>query len=98
MHARCCQTKPGRLKTSKELGVRTSGGSNQDDDDQGSDMPSWMFKEESNSPIERKKKPAQPKKNVDLVTQDFKVQEGTTEEKSVAGPVLRGLRQRRGIK
>ena len=28
--------------------ARTSGGNNNDDDNQGGDMPSWMFKEESN--------------------------------------------------
>ena len=28
--------------------ARTSGGNNNDDVDQGGDLPSWMFKEESN--------------------------------------------------
>ena len=32
----------------KEARARTSGGNNNDDDNQGSDMPSWMFKEEFN--------------------------------------------------
>ena len=31
-----------------EVRARTSGGNNDDDDSQGGDMPSWMFKEESN--------------------------------------------------
>ena len=70
----------------------TSGGNNNDDDNQGGDMPSWMFKEESNrGKIKKrdwKKKPAQLKKNDYHATQDVKVQEGTTEGKCVAGPVL----------
>ena len=37
---------------------------------------------------EPKKKPAQLKKNDNHATQDVKVQEGTTEGKCVAGPVL----------
>ena len=47
----------------KEARVRTSGGNNNDDDNQGGDMPSWMFKEESNrgktKNRDSKKKPAQ---------------------------------------
>ena len=31
-----------------EARARTSGGNNNDDDNQGGDMPSWMFREESN--------------------------------------------------
>ena len=37
-----------RADNQKEARVRTSGGNNNDDDNQGGDMPSWMFKEESN--------------------------------------------------
>ena len=55
-------------------------------------MPSWMFKKESNrgktKKGDSKKKPAQLKKNDNHATQDVKVQEGTTEEKCIAGPVL----------
>ena len=31
-----------------EARARTSGGNNDDNDNQGGDMPNWMFKEESN--------------------------------------------------
>ena len=72
--------------------ARTSGDNNNDDDNQCCDMPSWIFKEESNrgetTNIDSKKKPAQIRKNDNRVTQDVKVQEGTRERKCVAGPVL----------
>ena len=70
--------------------ARTSGGNNKDDDNQGGDMPSWMFNEESNigeiKKRDSKRKPAQLKKDDNHVTQDVKVQEGTTEGKCVARP------------
>ena len=70
----------------------TSGGNNNDNDNQGGDMPRWMFKEESNRGKTRdrdsKKKPAQIKKNDNYATQDVKGQDGTTEGMCVAGPVL----------
>ena len=51
-----------------------------------------MFNEESNRGKTKyrdsKKKPAQIKENDNCATQDIKVQEGTTEGKCVAGPVL----------
>ena len=51
-----------------------------------------MFNEESNRGKTKyrdsKKKPAQLKENDNRATQDIKVQEGTTEGKCVAGPVL----------
>ena len=76
----------------REARAMTSGGNNKDNDNQGSDMPSWMFKEESNRGKTRnrdsKKKPAQIKKNDNHATQDVKVQEGITEGMCVAGPVL----------
>ena len=57
-----------------------SGINNNDDDNQGGDMPSWMFKEKSNrgetKNRDSKKKPAQIKKNDNHATQDVKVQEG----------------------
>ena len=62
--------------------ARTSGGNN-DDDNQDGDMPSWMFKEESNRGKTKKgdwkKKPAQFKKNDNYAKQDVKVQEGARE-------------------
>ena len=76
----------------------TSGANNNDNDNQGGDMPSWMFKDESNREetknIDSKKKPAQLKKNDNHAIQDVKVQEGTTEGKCVAGPVLPFRRRR----
>ena len=76
----------------KEARARTSGGNNNDDDNQGGDMPSWMFREESNrgktKNRDSKKKPAQIKKNDNHATEDIKVPEGTTEGKCVAGLVL----------
>ena len=76
----------------KEAQVGTSGGNNDNDDNQGGDMSSWMFKEESNrgktKNRDSKKKPAQIKKNDNRATEDIKVLEETTEGKCVAGPVL----------
>ena len=61
-----------------EARARTSGGNNDDDDSQGGDMPSWMFKEESNrgktKNRDSKKKPAQIRKNYNHATEDIKVQ------------------------
>ena len=77
--------------------ARTSGGNNNDDDAQGSDLPSWMFKEESNKDETNKvavkkedsnKKPSQPKKNGYPARQDVRIQEVATKEKCVAVPVL----------
>ena len=97
----CCQTQTGRLRTSREdlpeVRARTSGGNKDkdNDDDQGGDIPAWMFrrsnqKTEKSAPKERdsKKKPAQPKENVDRARRNTKVKEGATEEKCVAGPVV----------
>ena len=70
--------------------ARTNGGNNNDDDNQGGDMPSWMFKEESNrretKTRDSKKKPHQIKKNDNHATQDD--QKDTSEGKCVAGTVL----------
>ena len=75
-----------------EARARTSGGNNNDDDNQGGDMPSWMFREESNRGKTKyrdsEKNPAQIKKNDNRATEDIKVPEGTTEGKCIAGPVL----------
>ena len=74
-----------KAEDQREDQARTSGGNNNGNDNQGGDMPSWMFKEESNKGKaqnrDSKKKPAQIKKNV-------MIQEGTTEGKCVAGPCL----------
>ena len=77
--------------------ARTSGGNKDkdNDDNQGGDIPAWMFrrsnqKTEKSAPKERdsKKKPAQPKGNDDRARRNVKVKEGATEEKCVAGPVV----------
>ena len=67
-------------KAEEELWNQGEGGKNNDDNNQGGDMPSWMFKKESNrgdtKNRDSKKRPAQIKKNA---TQHVKIQEGTTE-------------------
>ena len=77
--------------------ARTSGGNKDkdNDDNQGGDIPAWMYrrsnqKTEKSAPKERdsKKKPAQPKENDDRAKRNVKVKEGATEEKCVAGPVV----------
>ena len=77
--------------------ARTSGGNKDkdNDDNQGGDIPAWMFrrsnqKTEKSAPKERdsKKKTAQPKENDDRARRYVKVKEGATEEKCVAGPVV----------
>ena len=77
--------------------ARTSGGNKDEDNDdnQGGDIPAWMFrrsnqKTEKSAPKERdsKKKPAQPKEKDDSARRNVKVKEGATEEKCVAGPVV----------
>ena len=63
--------------------ARTSGGNNNDNDNKGGDMPSWMFNEESNRKETKnrdsKKKPVQTKKNDNHATQDVKVPKGSRE-------------------
>ena len=69
--------------------ARSNAPSNNDGNKQGDDMPSWIIKEESNRGETKNrdsKKLAQLNKNDNRATQ---VQEGTTEGKYVAGPVLK---------
>ena len=76
----------------------TSGGikDKDNDDDQGGDIPAWMFKKsiqmktEKSAPKKRdsKKKPAQPKENAYRARRKMKVKEGTSEEECVARPVV----------
>ena len=77
--------------------ARTSGGNKdkENNDNQGDDIPAWMFKRsnqktEKSAPKERdsKKKPAQLKENNDHARRNVKVKEGATEKKCVAGPVV----------
>ena len=65
------------------------------DDDQGGDLPAWMFKrskqkteESALNERDSKKKPAQPKENDDRARRNIKVIEGATEEECVAGPAV----------
>ena len=78
----------------------SSEGNNNEDKNQGGDMPSWMFKEESNrgktKNRDSKKKPSQIKKNDNHATEDIKVQDGTTDGKYVAGPVLTMAQAKKG--
>ena len=90
-----CQMLPDpcwKADNQREARARTSGGNNDDNDNQGGHMPSWMFKEESNrgktKNRDSKNKPAQIRKNDNCATEDIKVQEDITEGKCVAGPVV----------
>ena len=91
-----------KAEDQREARARTSEGNNNDADNQDGDMPSWMFKEKSNrgktKNRDSKKKPAQIKKNDNHATQDVSVQEGTTEEKCVAGPVLTNAQAKKSDK
>ena len=76
-----------KAEDQREAQARTSGGNNKDNDNQGSDMPSWMFKEESNRGKTRnrdsKKKPAQIKKNDNHATQDVKKSKKASQKECV---------------
>ena len=60
-----------KAEDQREARARTSGGSINDNDNQGGDMPSWMFNEESNrgktKNRDSKKKPAQIKKMITVL-------------------------------
>ena len=79
-HDGCCQTQIGKLRTSRE----TSGGNkDKDNDDQGGDLPAWMFRksnQEKSAPKKRdsKKKPARPKENDYHARRNMKVRECVT--------------------
>ena len=85
-------------KAEDQPGVRamTSGGNKDkdNDDNQGGDIPAWMFKRSNqkteSAPKERdsKKKLAQHKENDDRVRWNVEVKEGATEEECVARPVV----------
>ena len=76
-------------KAGDQRGAQASSSApNNDDNKQGDDKPSWIIKEESNRGETKNrdsKKKAKLNKNDNRATQ---VQEGTTEGKYVAGPVL----------
>ena len=86
-------------KAADQPGVRsTTKVDNKDkdnDDDQGGDIPAWMFKsnQEKNDKNSAKKrdsirKPAQPKESDDRTRWNVKVKDGATESKCVAGSVV----------
>ena len=86
-----------KAKDQPGVRARTSGGNKDkdNDDNQGGDIPAWMFrrsnqKTEKSAPKERdsKKKPAQPKENDDRARRNVKVKVCATEEKCFAGPVV----------
>ena len=94
-------------KAEDQPGVRASGGNKDkaNDDNQGGDIPAWMFKSsnqktDKSAPKERdsKKKPAQPKENDDHARRNVKFKEGATEEKCVAGPVVTRAQARKSNK
>ena len=96
-------------KAEDQSGVRarTSGGNKDknNDDNQGGDIPAWMFrssnqKTEKSAPKVRdsKKKPAQPKGNDDRARGNVKIKKGATEEKCVAGPVVTSSQAKRSDK
>ena len=89
-----------KAEDQREARARTNGGNNNDDDNQGGDMPSWMFKDESNrekTKIETQRR-SQIKKNDNRASQDVKVQEGTTEGKCVPVPVLTRVQAKKSDK
>ena len=97
------------FKAEHQPGVRarTSGGNKDkdNDDNQGGDIPAWMFrrsnqKTEKSAPKETdsKKKPAKPKENVDRARRNTKVKEGATEETCVAGPVVTRVQAKKSDK
>ena len=86
-------------KAEDQSGVRartSKGNKDKDnDDDQGSDIPTWMFRKSIQKTeksalkeIDSKKKPAQPKENDDHARWNMKVKEGATEEECVARRVV----------
>ena len=90
---------PGwRGKDQPEVRARTSGGNKDkdNDDDQGGDIPIWMFEKKSNQEENNKstlrkrdsKKPAQPLENDNHARQKVKVKDIPTEEEFVTGPVM----------
>ena len=90
VHARCCQTQTGRLKSRKELKLGPVGATTMS-------MTTKVViclvgctgvQQSGNKTRYSKKKPAQTEKNDNHATQDVKVQEGTMKERVFAGPCL----------
>ena len=81
-----CQMLPDpdwKAEDQREVRARFGGGNTNDDDNQGGDMPIWMFKEESNrgklrTETQRRSQPRSKRMN-NHAAKDIKVQEGTTE-------------------
>ena len=95
------------LKTSRKLKPGPVGGNKDKDDNQGDDIPMWMFEKKSrqeetkkSAPKKRdfKMKPVQPKENDNHARWSVKVNWGATEEKCVAGPVVTRARAKKSNK
>ena len=73
-----------KAENQKEAQARTSGGNNNEGDNQSGDVLSWMFKEESDrgKPKNRdsKKKPAKIKKSDNHATKDVKSEKAPQKE------------------
>ena len=63
-----------KAEDQREARARTSGGNNNDNDIQGGDMPSWMFKEESNIGKNKTQRRSQPRsrKNITVLLKILK--------------------------
>ena len=99
-------------KAENQQGVRTRiSGGNKDkdnDDDQGGDIPAWMFKKLSltrrglRRVLQRRKtlrrNQPSPRKIMTMLDGMLRVKEGATEEECVAGLAVQGLRLRRATK
>ena len=73
-----------KAEDQREARARTSGGNNIDDDNQGGDMLSWMFKEESNRGKTKnrhsKKKPARSRRMITALLKKLKSKKAPQKE------------------
>ena len=91
-----CHTQTGRLKTREKLELGPVGSDN-NDDNQGGDMPSWMFKMESNrGKTKNRDSRSQPRSRKKTTTPHkmSKFKDG----KCVAGPVLTRAQAKKSVK
>ena len=98
-----CQMLPDpdwKVEDQREARDRTSGGNNNDDDNQGGDMPSWMFREESNRGKTKKtetRRRSQPRSRR-MITVLLKILKSKRAPQKESVLLDQGLRQRRVIK
>ena len=98
-----CQMLPDpdwKVEDQREARDRTSGGNNNDDDNQGGDMPSWMFREESNRGKTKKtetRRRSQPRSRR-MITMLLKILKSKRAPQKESVLLDQGLRQRRVIK